>query len=172
MKKRILIVDDDAPVRDALKKVLEDAAYEVVAVANGRTAVREFVPGHIDSVILDLNLPDQTGWEVFETLSHEDPGVPFIIITGMGNQYPASAAAGVVALLEKPVEVPALLDTLGELLAESREQRRQRLCSEMFRTRFVPSAADLFQQRLHQRATAAYRIQSSAQRLNLQTLAF
>lgn len=157
MKKRVLIVDDDAPVRDALRKVLEDAAYEVVPVADGRSALREFEPGHIDSVILDLNLPDLSGWEVFEVLSHEDPGVPFIIITGMGNQYPASAAAGAVALLEKPVEVPALLETLQELLAESRDERQRRLCGAACQTRFVPSATDSFRRRLHQQATAPYR---------------
>lgn len=138
MKKRVLVVDDDDSVRQSLEKVLEDAGYSVVLAASGAEAVRRFEPGQIDLLLLDLNLPKQSGWDVFAELTTRHPLVPVIIITGMPNQYFTALAAGVGALFEKPVEVPALLQTMAELLAEPDEVRLQRLHGDRDDTRFEP----------------------------------
>jgi two-component system chemotaxis response regulator CheY len=128
MKKSVLVVDDDAAVRQSVTKVLEGAGYEVAAASDGEAAVVQFVPEQIDLVLLDLNLPLRDGWDVFERLTTRYPFVPVIIITGMPNQYRTALAAGASALMEKPIDVPALLKTMDELLAEPKEARLRRLC--------------------------------------------
>jgi CheY-like chemotaxis protein len=127
MKERVLIIDDDASVRESIQKVLKGAGYEVTTAADGEEAVTRFVPERIDLVLLDLNLPFRSGWEVFERLTAQHPTIPLIIITGMPNQYRTALAAGVDALMEKPIDAPALLRTMDELLAEPAEARVRRL---------------------------------------------
>ena len=128
MKKRVLVVDDDESVRESLKKVLEGADYEVVLAGDGLEAAIRFESGRIDLVLLDLNLPDQSGWDVFERLTTQYPFVPVIIITGLPNQQRTARAAWVGALFEKPFEVTALLRRMEELLSEPGEVRLERLC--------------------------------------------
>lgn len=140
MKKKVLVVDDDDSVRDSLKKVLQDAGYEVVLAADGLEAALRFDPNQVDLLLLDLNLPKQSGWDVFGELTTRYPFVPVIIITGMPNQYCTALAAGVGALFEKPIEVPALLKTMEDLLAEPNQVRLSRLCGHLDDTRYEPPA--------------------------------
>jgi len=116
MKNRILVVDDDESVRESLKKVLVGEGYEVVLAAGGLEAAIRFEPGQVDLLLLDLNLPNQSGWDVFEQLTTRRPLVPVIIITGLANQQRVAKMAGVGALFEKPVEAAALLERMEELL--------------------------------------------------------
>jgi DNA-binding NtrC family response regulator len=140
MKQRVLIIDDDASVRESLGKVLNGAGYEVTTAADGEEAVARFVPGQIDLVLLDLNLPFRSGWDVFERLTTQHPTMPLIIITGMPNQYPTALAAGAGALMEKPIDAPALLKTMDELLAEPAGARLRRMCGHQQDTRHLHPA--------------------------------
>jgi CheY-like chemotaxis protein len=143
MKKSVLVVDDDTAVRQSVRKVLEGAGYEVAAASDGEEAVVQFVPEQIDLVLLDLNLPLQSGWDVFERLTTRYPFVPVIIITGMSNQYRTALAAGASALMEKPIDVRALLKTMDELLAEPKEARLRRMCGYQQDTKHLrPPNAD------------------------------
>lgn len=150
MKKSVLVVDDDAAVRQSVRKVLEGAGYEVAAACDGEEAVVRFAPEQIDLVLLDLNLPLRSGWDVFERLTTRYPFVPVIIITGMPNQYRTALAAGVGALMEKPINVPALLKTMGELLTEPKEARLRRMCGYQQDTKHLrpPNASATGQMRL------------------------
>jgi DNA-binding NtrC family response regulator len=137
MKQRVLIIDDDASVRESIRKVLKRAGYEVTTAADGEEAVTRFVPEQIDLVLLDLNLPFRSGWDVFERLTAQHPAMPLIIITGMPDQYQTALAAGVGALMEKPIDAPALLRTMEELLAEPAEARLRRMCGYQQDTRHL-----------------------------------
>ena len=136
MKKRVLIVDDDPAIRESVGKVLKGAGYEVSTAADGEAAAVQFVPEQIDLVLLDLNLQSQSGWDVFERMTTQHPSVPIIIITGMPNQYQTALGAGVGALMEKPIEVPALLKTMEVLLAEPKETRLRRMLGYTTDTRY------------------------------------
>jgi DNA-binding response OmpR family regulator len=81
----------------------------------------------IDLVLLDLNMPRKNGWDTFERLSAEHPLVPVILITARPNQLFTAVGAGVGALLEKPLDIPILLETITRLLAESVETRLARI---------------------------------------------
>ena len=137
MKKRVLVIDDDASVREAIEKVLTGAGYEVTTAADGVEATDRFAPEKIDLVLLDLNLPCRSGWDVFAHLTTPHPTLPVIIITGMPNQHQTALAAGVGALMEKPIEVPALLHTMDELLAEPAEERLRRMCGHQRDTKYL-----------------------------------
>lgn len=140
MKQRLLIVDDDAAVRESLRKELVAAGYEVELAANGRAGRLRIEQGAIDLVLLDLHLPDQSGWEVYEHATTGHPFIPVVILTGLSNQLLTAVAAGVGALLEKPVSMPQLLAAIEALLREPPRQRLERLCGYRQDSRYVPSA--------------------------------
>ncbi len=131
MRKRILVVDEGQPVRESLKKVLEGAGYDVLLAAGGLEAAIRLEQGRVDLVVLDLNLPNQSGWEVCERLITRCPLVPVIIITGLSQQQRIAKAAGVGGLFEKPIEVMGLLKRVEELLAEPDGVRLARLCGDL-----------------------------------------
>src|SRR5690348_4662229 len=155
MKRKVLVVDDESSIRDALSKVLNSEDYEVVSAANGQQAMEKFGQERIDLLLLDLGLPVKDGWEMLEWLAHVNPLLPVVIITGRYEQRELAEAAGVDALMEKPLNVPQLLQTIRELMDEPinlRGQRRNRTS----RFRYVPCDNELFIQGLGERFLAPY----------------
>jgi DNA-binding NtrC family response regulator len=123
MKKRILVVDDDISVRDSLEKILSEAGYEVTVAPDGESAADEFEQANL--LVLDLNLPIQDGWDVLGQVNSDHPLLPVIVITGLADQLDDRAIPGASAFLEKPIEVPLLLETIEHLLNQTPEQRIQ-----------------------------------------------
>ncbi len=115
----VLVADDDESVRESLRKVLHGEGYQVAVVANGVDAVEKFRlgQGQIDLLLVDLNMPLKNGWATLDRLREINPSLPILIVTGQPNQYEMAEAAGVKALVEKPINVPALLQLIHELLA-------------------------------------------------------
>ena len=113
MKKRLLIVDDDPRFRALMRQVLDDASgFEVVGEAHhGRAALdaaRELEP---DVVLLDVNLPDTTGFELAPQLAAEG-GSPAIVITssrGDESYDQLAADAGASAFVSKYDLTPAAI---------------------------------------------------------------
>ena len=154
---KVLIADDDKSVRNSLRKVLEEADYDVLLASNGEEALKVFEGENVDLLLLDIGLPAKSGWDIFERITTEHPTLPIIIITGQTGQFEVATAAGVGALMEKPLDAPMLLRTIGELLAESKEMRLRRLCGYKRTTRFVMSASTLFLRELRERYSAPMR---------------
>jgi DNA-binding response OmpR family regulator len=117
--KRILVVDDDASVREMLGRILAEEGYAVGEAADGAEAVDLAAKEVFHLVLLDLNLPVTCGWDAFERLTTRNPFVPVIVITARPHQVRTALATGVGALMEKPLDFPKLLHTIGVLLAES-----------------------------------------------------
>ena len=136
MKRKIMVVDDDAQVRQSLRKLLQAEGYDVVLAAEGPQALALYEPKSIDLMLLDLNLPGTSGWDVFERVTSLNPLLPIVIITGRGQQLKLAGAAGVGALMEKPLDIPMLLRTIADLLAEPPERRLKRLAGVEHSTRF------------------------------------
>ncbi len=124
---RILLVDDDAGVRGSLHDVLVEEGYLVIPANDGQQALELIASSSIDLVLLDLNMPRKNGWDTFERLSTEYPLVSVILITARPHQLFTAVSAGVGALLEKPLDIPILLETITRLLAESVETRLARI---------------------------------------------
>lgn len=131
MKTRVLLVDDDPGVAAAVGDMLSSEGYEVVYARNGREAVDDFpTHGQIGLVLLDLCMPEMGGWDTFERLTAIDPLLPIIVITARPDQKQLAEAAGVGALMEKPLNIPRLLEIMRTLLAESPEERLARIAGQ------------------------------------------
>ena len=139
MKHRILLVDDDAGVRRMLLRVLEEEGYAVVPAASGLEALELAANRTPDIVLLDLNLPLQNGWETFKRLTAENPLLPVIIITARPNQLFPALAAGAGALMEKPLDMPKLLRTICDLLAEPTAGQLARMTGKAAEFHYLPS---------------------------------
>lgn len=127
MSKKVLIVDADSQIREALRKVLRTEGYAVELAADGQEGIERFQRGSPHLYLLDLNLPVKSGWDTFEQLTSLNPLVPAIIMTGQRNQAQIAVEAGACALFEKPLDVPLLLQTMKQLLAEPLETHLKRL---------------------------------------------
>jgi DNA-binding response OmpR family regulator len=128
--KRILLVDDDPVVRDSLNDVLVSEGYTVIQAENGQQALDLLKQSRVDLTLLDLNMPIKGGWDTFEQLTREHPLIPVIIVTARPNQLFTALSAGAGALLEKPMDMPSLLETMRKLLAETTEERLARLAGQ------------------------------------------
>ena len=118
----IILVEDDADQRLALKLALEVAGYAVRPAANGRDALVLLDQEFPVFVITDLFMPEIEGFELIQAIRERAPNTKIIVVSGGGERvkgdYLASAAMmGVDATLQKPVEIPVLLHTLKTLKA-------------------------------------------------------
>ena len=125
--KTVLLVDDDPSVREMIGRVLADEGYHVLRAANGLEGIEIASANSIDLVLLDLNMPGKGGWDTFERITSENPNLAVVIITAKPDQLFTSLAAGVGALLEKPLDFNRLLKTVRDLLNEPAERRLGRL---------------------------------------------
>jgi DNA-binding response OmpR family regulator len=129
-KNRILVVDDDPAIREMLTRVLVGEGYLVWAASNGTAALELARAANVDLVLLDLNMPGKSGWDVFEKLTTENPWLIVIIITARPNQLFTALGSGVGALLEKPLDFPQLLQTIHYLMNESTHSRLERMAGK------------------------------------------
>lgn len=108
---RILLVDDNAVVRDMLVDLVSSLGYSADAASGGVEALALFERNRYDIVLTDLVMPGMSGWEVLVGVRQRDPQIPVIIITGTPAIGDPRAALPGVAVLKKPVDV-TLLDTM------------------------------------------------------------
>ena len=137
-KRKILLVDDDAGIRQILVRLLAEEDFIVLTAANGLEALALSGSTQFDLVLLDLNMPVKDGWETFEQLSAQNPLMPVILITARPNQYFPAMSSGLGALLEKPLDFTKLFHTIHDLLEESDEMRLARLAGKSSTFSYVP----------------------------------
>lgn len=123
----ILVVDDDQNIRDSLAEVLRAENYAVRLADDGNEAVRQFLQGPPDLILLDLNMPNLNGWEAFQIMAELYPYMPVIVITARPGQAVRAAQAGIDMLLEKPLDIPSLLEAIRKLLAQPDTARFDRV---------------------------------------------
>ena len=100
----LLFIEDDDGIRVALKLALEDEGYEVVEAPDGRSGLARFAEREPDLVLLDLRLPDMSGFDVARQL-RSNSIVPIIIVTAQTDTYDlvAGLEAGADDYVTKPV---------------------------------------------------------------------
>ena len=136
-KPRVLLVDDDRSVLDALGTVIESEGFDVVRAADGHEAVEKFRQQPVNIVLLDLNMPVKGGWDTFERLTTINPLLPIIVITARPDAYPVAMATGVAALMQKPLDIPLLLEAMRDMLAEPATERLSRIAGHGPQTRKI-----------------------------------
>ena len=122
---RILVVDDEEPVRELLCDILEDEGVEVTLAANGAAALARFEPGKFDAVLTDLGMPGMNGWELLRQISERDQQVPLAVITGWGELVSTheEKAARVEWVLTKPFSLSQICEIAQEITR--RKQSRE-----------------------------------------------
>lgn len=125
---RILLIDDDEPVRRTLKAMLEQGGHSVTVASEGRAGLARFANGQFELVITDILMPEKEGIETIATLGRSHPRVPVIAITGGVpiESVPGARALdylsiarelGARATLRKPFTRRQLLETVEDCLA-------------------------------------------------------
>jgi len=123
MKTRILVIDDEKPIRDSLKMILEYEGYEYLSAADGKEGIKLALEEAPDIILLDIKMPKMDGLEVLKELNEKFSELPpIIVISGHGTISSAVEATklGAFDFLEKPLERQRVLLDIKNAL----EQRR------------------------------------------------
>jgi len=113
---RILVVDDEAEVLGILRDFLVEQGFDVRTAAHGNEAILEAKRWTPKAVLLDLMMPDIGGLEILARITHINPGIAVIFISGQLDALEILTQAGLrgARALPKPLNLPALLETLAE----------------------------------------------------------
>jgi CheY-like chemotaxis protein len=112
---RVLVVDDAAPIRNAIRGVLEDAGIEVVGEASdGAQGVAMAGSLRPDVVLMDLRMPSRDGFQATEQIVRELPGIRVVVLSAYETEESAAAvmAAGAFAFLPKHCGADRIRDTV------------------------------------------------------------
>jgi DNA-binding NarL/FixJ family response regulator len=112
---RVLLVDDAAAIRNAIRGVLEDAGIEVVGEASdGAEGVALAGSLHPDVVLMDLRMPSRDGFQATEQIARELPDVRVVVLSAYETEESANAvlAAGAFAFLPKHCDADRIRDTV------------------------------------------------------------
>lgn len=117
----IAVVDDEEPVRTALRRLLRSAGLEAETFSSGVELLESLKTHHPDCVVLDLHMPRLNGFTVHARLMEAGIRLPLVIITGHHSTETRERvmAMGVSAYLPKPVDDQALLAAIRTAIAHS-----------------------------------------------------
>ena len=124
-KGKILVIDDEAEIRESLETLLNLEGYQVDTAADGGSGLRALESKLYDLVLLDLMLPDRSGLEVLETLRKRDSETPVVVLTAYGTLENAVAAIknGASDFFTKPWNNDKLLIEIGKTIETRRLER-------------------------------------------------
>jgi DNA-binding NtrC family response regulator len=119
-KIRVLIIEDDRTVADALKIIMEDDGYEAVVAMNAHQGIEQARLRRFDLTITDVQLPDTSGLDVLAILRKKDPEGPVIIITAHNTTevVTEAMARGAFQVLPKPFLPSEILDLARRAVAK------------------------------------------------------
>ncbi|MXU64901.1 response regulator [Rhodobacteraceae bacterium KN286] len=121
MGKRILIVEDEPHIAESLSFILDRAGYDVAALDDGAQALDQIRKSSPDLIILDVMLPNRSGFDILRDLRAGGPhaGLPVLMLTAKGQARDRSAAEdlGASRFMTKPFSNAEILDTVSELMA-------------------------------------------------------
>ncbi|HLK32161.1 MAG TPA: sigma-54 dependent transcriptional regulator [Terriglobales bacterium] len=145
----ILIVDDEAGIRQSLKGVLEDEGYKVTAVESGESCLESLRRRSFDVILLDIWLPGKDGLETLEKIRESEDAPEVIIISGHGTIETAVRATklGAFDFLEKPLSLEKTLILVKNaaeakrLRGENRELKKQLLSKSVIVGDSIPMKA-------------------------------
>jgi len=106
--KRVLVVDDDASIREMLSTALEDDGYEVVPAINGEDALSVCTRWRPDVIVLDLMMPVMDGWTFAKRLRETDE-IPIVVLSAATDLVRQAKSLGAAAVVGKPFDLDQLL---------------------------------------------------------------
>ena len=135
MKPRILVIDDEAAIRDSLRMILEYEHYEFTGAASGQDGIAQVQRDRPDLVLLDIKMPGMDGMETLRKLHAIDATLPVVMISGHGTTATAVEAirSGATDFLDKPLSSERVIVTIQNTLKQSelrQENRELKLAME------------------------------------------
>lgn len=125
MGKRILVVEDEVEVREALREMFTSAGYEVAVAEDGYDAVEKAVSEDYDLITMDVRMPRLNGIRATDILRERRPSVPVVIVSGyLGNDFKYRKALedmGVRHFLEKPFSMAEAVRVIREAMGEDKK---------------------------------------------------
>lgn len=130
---KILIIDDEANIRRALKEILEYESFEIDEAQDGKAGLKLVESKEFDVVLCDIKMPKLDGMEFLDKVMAIRPELPVVMITGHGNEETAFEAAkrGAFDFIQKPVDLNRVLLTVrnavdrSKLVSETKVLKRQ-----------------------------------------------
>ena len=142
----ILVVDDEAHIRELLNQELGEAGYRVQVAENGRDAIEKIREQHPDLVILDVMMPEMNGFDVAAVLKN-DPAtmdIPIIILSIVQDKE-RGFRLGIDRYLTKPIDTELLFQEIGALLEQGKSKKKVMVVDEDAST--VKTLAEVLQTR-------------------------
>jgi signal transduction histidine kinase/CheY-like chemotaxis protein len=114
----VLIVDDEARIREVVSTYLRCDGHRVAAAASGREALEKFRRQPFDIVVVDRVMPEMSGEQTARFIKQLNPNIPIIMLTGFGAliEVTGSEPQAIDVVLNKPITIDALRNTIQKLL--------------------------------------------------------
>jgi DNA-binding response OmpR family regulator len=122
---KILVIDDDTPIRETLSLALETAGFKVDSAKNGKEAITKSHETFYNLAIVDWRLPDIEGTKLLGELKETTPRMAKILLTGFPSMDNAIDAVNncADAFIVKPVKLEDLVSKIKELLRKQQEEK-------------------------------------------------
>src|SRR5262249_5649887 len=128
---RVLVIEDDPQMRSLMRQMLERVGHAVAEAPDGKTGLQAFARCASDLAVVDLYMPEQSGWETIRALHRMAPGLPIVVVSGgaaleglrkgSSGTLDAARRVGGFRTLLKPFTWGALTTAVAELLAGPRQ---------------------------------------------------
>ena len=128
MEGHILIIDDEASLRQTLARILQRAGHEVTTAANANEGLSLVSTHHFDLVYLDIRMPDMNGLELLRVIHEKFPELPVILFTAQPDLNSAVEAvrSGATDYLLKPLKPQTVIERTESILEKNWKERRKR----------------------------------------------
>jgi DNA-binding NtrC family response regulator len=135
---RILVVDDEADIRESLETLLDLEGYLVELAVDGTDCLQKLEKSSYDLVLLDLMMPDKSGMDVLRDMRQRDLETPVIMMTAYGSVEVAVNAlkAGANDYFSKPWDNDKLLIEIGNMIAKARLERENKHLKRALKQRY------------------------------------
>jgi RNA polymerase sigma factor (sigma-70 family) len=123
----VFVVDDDAGVRNSMRRLISSVGLHVETFRSAHEFLRAYDPQAPGCAVMDVRMPEMSGLEVQERLAEADYSIPIIFVTGHADVPMAvrSIKAGAVDFIEKPYRPQSLLDGIQHALTLDEHRRRE-----------------------------------------------
>jgi DNA-binding response OmpR family regulator len=120
MSKRILVVEDDPPIREVVKRILNREGYIIDEAGDGEEALTKVKADHYSAIVLDLMLPKVSGYEVLDYLTRERPNSKCVVIISAALEREIDKADPTIvkAVLRKPFDLQDLVGAVDACVKE------------------------------------------------------
>ncbi len=117
--KKILYIEDNQDTADAVKIILDKEGYKTEALACGKDALKRISEENFDLILLDIMLPDMSGWDIFETLKKRNVNTKFAFLSAIpisSDRMTELEKAGISDYITKPFSKIELIEKVNKIL--------------------------------------------------------